>query len=279
MDTNSIISSGASVSSKRTSEALSPQDNIPKKSCVQEEAIDNIDSPILDTAAQVSKSITAFLIGDEAKVLFASLISNACSSFMASINDEMASIRSDNSRLSSEVTLLKEELHAIKVRMEGDDQQKRRNNLLLTSSWPDRKDEHPGHQVVSFFSNVLNIPDVADDVISFSRVGRLPEHSGSSASSRPRPRPILITFGSMESKLRVKDAARRKKIGSLQSPVFVNDDVTDLRRKAFNTALGRKKQGQLLDVRLSGGNIRIKALDGSLRTYYKFDDFVELVAS
>jgi len=82
-------------------------------------------------------------------------------------------------------------------------------------------------------------------------MGRPPSSSGSSqhvatpASGGLLRRPILLKFNTIDRMLRFMEAARKAWSGKLDSPVFLNDDLTPHRRDVFKLARELKQSKKL----------------------------------
>ena len=71
----------------------------------------------------------------------------------------------------------------------------------------------------------------------------------------------MIVFNTARDKIRFVAAARSKQTGSMGDPLYINDDLTVQRRKAYKSFLELKKRGLIKDVKIVEGNFVIKSND------------------
>jgi len=139
-------------------------------------------------------------------------------------------------------------------------------------------------QIKTFTVQVLKDPTTADTITGCFRIGSersiQQQRGATDAGGRGRrTRPILVSFSTYDAKLKFLVGARKCKTGSLIDPVYVNDDLTATRRRAYKVAIQMKKHGILQEVAVLGGNLKIKYADSSVKFLTKLVDFDEIINS
>ena len=83
-----------------------------------------------NTDSAISRSLTWFLSGDAAKKLFSDLISAAVTEALTTLTMELNLLKAENADIRNELAKYTSET-------DSKDQAARRNNLIVTSTWPD----------------------------------------------------------------------------------------------------------------------------------------------
>ena len=167
--------------------------------------------------------------------------------------------------LVSKILVLEEENENLKVRLQNheiqidkQEQYSRRTSVRIVNKWPEKQDENTDRMVMEMASMVLNTELCPEEIQRSHRVG----------PPNKLPRPIIVKFLSYKSKQKIcRAAAYLPFAGEKAKGIFINEDLTKPRSRAYRAARNLKKSNVIQDCWTRDGLIYIRDFTSKLHVF------------
>ena len=219
---------------------------------------------------EVATAIQSFLNSKEASQMFENLFSK----IIGSIKGDVDHLKEENNLLKETVRKLDQKVEAMEDSQDGFLQEQKKCSIVVINIWEEKQAEVPFLIFKNFCQKELQYNLQEENIVSCYRIGK--------RSSDGKVRPILINLKSLDTKKaivdskresfkRVKEALSRDKtnfdlmtsMAALKS-VYLNDDLTKLRRFIFAELKSLKNEKIIEDCWVYDGRINFKTLDGKV---------------
>ena len=125
-------------------------------------------------------------------------------------------------------------------------------------------------KLVSFAQTALGVNIRPDDIAA---IHPLPVRSGSSAGA---PRPVLVRFATNDAKTAVMRARKKLRAMPRDSPIYINDQMTQHYADLFRKCRDLKKENKIDSTWTINGYIRVKTNDMRIRYIKSISDLADL---
>ena len=157
---------------------------------------------------------------------------------------------------------------ALEHRVDEFEQNDKNTSVIILNRWKEDLNENVSELIMKFSAESLNFPLKLDDIVKSNRIGgggkginRVSTNLGSSFD-HSYTRPILVKFKSLQTKNAFKKARTVLKHDAAVQGIFVNDDLTRIRRNMLNSLIQLKKEKIITDCWSYNGRIMYKTRQG-----------------
>ena len=181
-------------------------------------------------------------------------------------------LKGEVSELREEVGELKATISSLETNQDHLEQYQRRNSLRISGIQETEKEDCAAI-ALDIANNVMKLyPPLA--ITDIDRAHRTGKHA------LGRSRQILVKFATYRQRKRVMDA--RKKLDSINSRIYVNEDLTKARGKLLYLARCAKKANKIEECWTTDGRVLVKRNDGTkhwVKTTDQLDDHMTVQPS
>ena len=121
---------------------------------------------------------------------------------LKNINDELKSVRQENSELRDAVQILQSKVETLEKKSDDQDQENRSTSVILINEWPESKTESTLSMARNYIEEALQLNVHDTDILKCHRIGKRRE-------TGRVPRPIKVKFSTVSLKTEVLNARRR----------------------------------------------------------------------
>ena len=238
--------------------------------------------------ATLRACMSEIMTGSEMREIFATIASSIVEAAVTPLRSNIAQLQEQVNKQDLVISCLKNEINDLYNKQDLEDQNKRKTNVIVNASWSDAADQSARDQVCNFICDTLQIPALCEEISECYRIGKKKMFNVAAADSSEgmttrnagvRNRPICVSFFSLGAKIDFVKAARTAKTGKSVNPVYINDDLSNTRMRAFKHGLDLKKRRAITDVRLQSGNIKVILNNRSVRLLTTYTECVQFLQS
>ena len=212
---------------------------------------------------KISSCLQKIIFGAEFKLM----LRNSFSELILPVTKDVSSLKRESEDLKNKTKDLDVRTLALEHRLDEYEQNEKNTSVIILNRWEEDKNENVSDMIMKFSAETLNFPLSPDDIVKSHRIGggkdtnRVSTNLGSSFN-RSYMRPILVKFKSLQTKNSFKKARMVMKHNATVQGIFVNDDLTRLRRNMLNSLIQLKKDKIILDCWSYNGRIMYKTRHG-----------------